>query len=76
MTTAVVSPFFDFSEVINNKVRKKFQLDQFVLWNVDDQTCFLSLNAFFLVVLSNNKQQTTMTAFTTLKSSFKSKMQQ
>lgn len=57
MTTAVVSPFFDFSEVINNKVRKKFELDQFVLWNVDDQTCFLSLNALFLVVLSNNKQQ-------------------
>lgn len=57
MTTAVVSPFFDFSEVINNKVRKKFELDQFVLWNVDDQTCFLSLNALFLVVLSNNEQQ-------------------
>lgn len=57
MTTAVVSPFFDFSEVINNKVGKKFQLDQFVLWNVDDQTYFLSLNGRFLVVLSNNKQQ-------------------
>lgn len=36
MTTAVVSPFFDFSEVINNKVGKKFLLDLFVLWNVDD----------------------------------------
>lgn len=34
MTTAMVSPFFDFSEVINNKVGQKFQ--HFVLWNVDD----------------------------------------
>lgn len=37
MTTAVVSPFFDFSEVINNKVWKKFQLEQFVFWNVYDK---------------------------------------
>ncbi len=36
MTTAMVSPFFDFSELINNKVGQKFQVDLFVLWNVDD----------------------------------------